>query len=192
MEITAALAVDLDLLTQALDLPGTDIAHTLTKLADNARSVVVSQLGLSVALTFAGDRFDITVLNAGTEAEDIHTSLLIPLPAPSLAAGGPEITLILYAGTPGAFVDVAADLAWLSGRGLEEYRLDENLAIPPAPTGPTPLQTLSIVNQAIGVLIGRGFSLAEAKQELDVRAAGVGVKRAAVAILDSLQRPSPS
>jgi hypothetical protein len=191
VEILAGLAVELGLLTQAIDTPGTDVAETLTQLAASARSTIESYLGLSMALTVDGNRFDIPVLNEHAQADDIHSSLLVPL-SPQIVAGTPDvpsIALILYAGTAGAFTDLAADLAWLSGRALVEYRLDEHCALPLAASAPSPLGTLFTVNQAIGVLIGQGFEPADAEQELNARAAKAGIDResAATVILDSLQ-----
>ncbi len=74
--ITPGLAAELGLLTQALDLPGTDMAETLRRLAADARTAVASYLGLSVAITaepspFEESPFDLTVLD---EAPDPVTS----------------------------------------------------------------------------------------------------------------------
>ncbi|MEO9200023.1 MAG: hypothetical protein ABI206_14840 [Antricoccus sp.] len=46
--ITPGLATELDLLTEALDLSGTDVAETMLRLAADAHTAVASYLGLSV------------------------------------------------------------------------------------------------------------------------------------------------
>ena len=55
---------------------------------------------------------------------------------------------------PGTFVDLAADLAWLTARPLSDLVLDRHLP-PPAERGAaTSLFEASVINQAIGALIG--------------------------------------
>ncbi len=75
MTIPAVLAAELDLLTQALDLPGADVAMTLTRLAADSQTAVDTYLGLSVIIIANRSRFDLTVLNEGTQTDDIRTSL---------------------------------------------------------------------------------------------------------------------
>ena len=93
-------------------------------------------------------------LNADARPEQITTSLLVPL---AVAADGGEVSvaLILYAETPGAFIDLAADLAWITGRPPEDFALDEHRSLPTNSTAR--LTDLSSINQALGVLIERGF-----------------------------------
>jgi len=61
----------------------------------------------------------------------------------------PAVVLVVYAGSPGTFVDLAADLAWLTARPLSDFFLDQHL---PAPAGDaaTNLFEVSVINQAIG------------------------------------------
>jgi hypothetical protein len=195
VQISAALAADLDLLTQALDTAATDTADTITKMTASARSAVESYLGLSVAVNADGTQVHLAVLEDGTEADDIHTSLLIPLSPAIVAATAAvaAVSLILYAGTPGAFIDLAADLAWLTGRDPSEYRLDEHHTLPHDATATTPLRGQSTINQALGVLIGRGFKPADAERELYAQAATTGVdpEMAAAHILANLKPPEP-
>ena len=85
--------------------------------------------------------------------------------------------MVLYAGAPGAFVDLAADLAWLTARPPSGFVLDEHLAIPP-PTQPgTVLHEASIIDRAVGVLIGRGYTPQRAGWQLDVQAPHAGTDR---------------
>ena len=43
------------------------------------------------------------------------------------------MAIILYAGSPGTFVDLAADLAWLTARPLTDFVLDQHLTVPDGP-----------------------------------------------------------
>jgi hypothetical protein len=193
--IPARLAAELALLTQALDLPGTDVAQTLGRLAADAQSAVESYLGLSVAITADRIRFDLTLLDDGTQSVHIQTSLLVPLStAAAQASETPgSVALILYAATPGAFIDLAADLSWITGRALTEFRLDEHRTLPSTYVAPTSLAAMSSINQALGVLIGRGATPEQAERDLHMRAATAGIEFAAAAtiVLAALTPPNP-
>lgn len=179
VKITAAVAADLAALTEALDEPGADLATTLDQLATDAKLAVGSLVGLTVRLTVGGQQTQLSTLDGAAASGAVRASLLIPLQpvlvdAAATAAG---IDLVLYAATRGAFTDLAADLAWLTGRALGEYVLDQHLAGLHA-TAPTDgLATLSLINQAIGVLIARGHTPEQAERELQARAARGGVDR---------------
>jgi hypothetical protein len=193
--IPARLLAELALLTQALDLPGTDVAQTLRRLAADARSAVESFLGLSVAITADRIRFDLTLLDDGTQPVHIQTSLLVPLSTAAVVASATpaSVALILYAATPGAFIDLAADLSWITGRALAEFRLDEHRALPSNYVAPTSLAAMSSINQALGVLIGRGATPEQAERDLHTRAATAGIELAAAAtvLLTALTPPNP-
>jgi hypothetical protein len=192
--ITPGLAVELGLLTQALDLPGTDVAETAARLASDAQTAVESYLGLSVLITAHRSTFDLTVLNPGTQPEHIRASLLIPMsPGPvNVGTASAPVALVVYAATPGSFTDLAADLSWITGRDLTEFRLDEHLALPPSYADHSPIAAMSSVNQALGVLIGRGSTPEQAERDLHARAvtAGIDVLAAATLILASLTQPA--
>jgi hypothetical protein len=183
--ITAALAAELEILTAALDEPGADIAHSVRQLALNATAGVTSYLGLSVLVGRSVPPFAFTTLADGMGTDDIRTSLQVVLPG---VGDGLSVAVHLYAGSPGAFVDLAADLAWLTARPLSDFVLDQHLTIPtPSNTG-TQLHAASIINQAMGVLIGRGNTPEQAHRQLDTQAADAGTDRRAAAqlILTSL------
>lgn len=194
MPITPDLAVDLALLTQALDRPEADMVETVHQFAVDARLAVRSYLGLS--LTTAGNApFVFTALREGGSSQDIRSSLLIPLPSggADTVAAGPA--LILYATQAGAFVDLAADLSWLTGVELSEYAIDQHLpAMGLLATVPT-VHATSVINQAIGLLIGRGHLPDEAHKELATQAIDAGTDRytAAAHILSTLATdPDPT
>jgi hypothetical protein len=193
MTIPAGLAAELDLLTQALDLPDADVAKTLTRLAADSQTAVDTYLGLSVIIIANRSRFDLTVLNGGAQADDIRTSLLIPLSADVGGQNPPtSVGVVLYAAKPGAFMDLAADLSWITGRPLGDFRSDEHRALPLSDT-PTHLSATSNINQALGVLIGQGCTPEQAERDLHARAvaSGLDVLGAATLILASLAPPTP-
>jgi hypothetical protein len=185
---TADLAVELEILTAALDQPGTDIAHTLRQLALNAAAAITTYLGLSVLVVRSDPPFAFTSLADGVVAKDIRSSLRVELLG--VGDGGNRLTVAvtLYARSPGAFVDLAADLAWLTARPPSDFVLDQHLTVPtPTNTG-SQLRAAAAVNQAIGVLIGRGYTPDQAHRQLGTRAAHAGTDRhtAAQVILANL------
>jgi len=188
VKITASMAAALALLTEALDEPDTDIAHSLHRFTLDAAAAVTSYLGLSVVVSQSNPPFTVTTLADGALAGDICTSLHVLLPGIGDGHDPVSVALILYAGTPGAFVDLAADLAWLTGRPLTEVILDEHLTVPAGSDTTDQLQAASDINQAIGVLIGRGHTPQQAHRQLDTHAANNRTDRhtAARLILDEV------
>jgi hypothetical protein len=186
VRIPSALAADLGLLTDALD--GVDVAATLTLLTSDVAAAVSSYVGLSLRLSSGGDQVELTTLADEETVARVVTSLRVPVsrqePAP-----GESVMIVLYATTPGAFVDLAADLAWLTGRELAGVGLDLDLGLALHARASTSLRSGSTVNQALGVLLGRGLSPDEASDELDALALVSGVDRysAARALLATLQ-----
>lgn len=189
MQITTALSTDLTLLAQVLEPPQSDIAETLHQLVTDARCAVRSYLGLTMVT--AGDApFIFTAWQDHARAEDVRSSLLIPVPLRGGAgheAGG--AALILYADRVGAFVDLAADLSWLTGTALPDYDLDQHLPTTGLPRTELTVHARSVINQAIGVLIGRGHLPETAHEELDVPTPDGTTDRyaTAVQILNSLR-----
>ena len=66
---------------------------------------------------------------------------------------------------------------WLTGRALSDFALDRHLSLPADPYRAGGLQSASLINQAIGVLIGRGYTPEQAEFEIDARAAAAGHSR---------------
>ncbi len=188
MKITAAMAAALAILTEALDEHGTDIAHSLHRLTLDAAAAVPSYLGLSVVVCHSNPPFTFTALADGALAREIRTSLHVLLPGIGERHDPAPVALILYAGAPGAFVDLAADLAWLTARPLTDFILDEHLTVPARADTAAQLHAASDINQAIGVLIGRGYTPHHAHRQLDTQAANNRTDRHAAArfILDKI------
>jgi hypothetical protein len=189
VNIPTSVAADLAMLTDALDSPSSDIAATLSGLVSAATLSVPSFVGLSVLVGDPDALVEITTIEDPAHAAQIRTSLRFPLldeERPGATAG----VLLVYATKPGALVDLAADLTWLTGRPLGDARLDEDLGGPAAQSPESSLSRLSAVNQAVGVLIGSGLTQQEALAELDARVSATGVERhlVAAAVLACLPR----
>jgi hypothetical protein len=180
VEISAALAVDLALLSEALDEPGLTIVDTVQQLSADVRLAVRSYLGMQVMAAGDGPAFTFAVMTDYAGTSEISSSLRIPLTRFQQIGGLSELTVILYAARGGAFVDLAADLAWLAGCDLSEFALDEQLTLDVAPAVRS-LAADSVINQAIGVLFSRGLTPDQADLELDLRAVAAGTDRRSAA-----------
>lgn len=202
MEITAALATDLALLTAALfDVsvdPRTDIAQTMLGFATNARLAVASFLGLTITITkrtrALADQvvLRLTLLDDHNDPGDIKTSLVLPGPTDT-TADQPGIQVVLYAATPGAFVDLAADMAFLTGNALDGADLDQHHGLAGEPDITGGIHAESAISEAIGVLIDRGRTPDQASTELDTLAGAAHTDRIteATALLTALTPHSP-
>lgn len=163
MEISAALAADLKALTEILDSPDVDLEALLQSFADDTKRAIDSYVGL--AMTLIIDDYPVT-LSTGSNlpADRAVTSLRVPLDV--LSAVEPGSMLLLYAASPGAFVDLAADLSFALGLPPGTVALDEDLEPAEYPAGVDGLVELSRVNQAIGILIEQGRLPDDARAEL--------------------------
>ena len=183
-DLSPALAATLGLLTAALDDPGADIAVSVGALGAAAAAAIGSYLGLTVCIS-GSSALRLTVWVPGKTMPVIRASLCIPMPNVGAGTGGDGagvgVDLVVYAGRAGALVDLAADLSWLTGRDLSDFALDEHLHLPVDPDDTLTLLTASLIDQAIGVLIGRGHTPDQARRELDVHAARTGTDRSGAA-----------
>jgi hypothetical protein len=187
--VPAELAAALATLTEALEEPGVDVAATLYQLNADAAVAVSSYLGLKVTAAAEGQPVSFAVLRSEIALNQAMTSLRMSLPpsgatdvaAPTPLAPAP-MSLVLYARASGAFVDLAADLKWLTGAGPGSFVLDEDLPMSGEASTGLSLTALSTINQAVGVLIGSGYSVPEAHRYLDVLATEVGSDSHAAAL----------
>ncbi len=192
MQMPAALQRDLQALTDALDDPDADLAGSFTQLAASVRLTVESYLGLSLLVASWPDDTVLTVFDDFADRSLARTSLFLALSAAATSTDEPTLTgLVLYAATPGAFVDLAVDAAWLEV--AHALSLDHHLPPPTDTTPSTVLADRSTVNQALGVLLSRGATLQRARAELrrrpeDGQVSEVGVARR---ILAELEEDSP-
>ena len=182
MKNTAAVAADLSILTAALDEPGTDIAHSLGQLAADATAAIPTFLGLRVTVNGSDPPFTFTTFVEGVGTGDVRTSLRVALPGVGDVGLLPAVVLVFYAGSPGTFVDLAADLAWLTARPLSGFLLDQHLPASTERGAATNLFEASVINQAIGALIGQGYTPEQAEQHLTAESADAGIGRHAVGL----------
>ena len=157
-----------------------ELEKLLTALTEAVKSAAPSYRGL--ALTLIIDKQPVSLISAEIgNTSDIATSLRLWLAwLPSLGAGS---RITFYASTPGTFVDLAADLAFVLGS--ESLRLDEDI--------PSVLVSdlngvgrLSAINRAVGVLISHGHTTDSAQRELRHTAdvTRISIQKAAEAVTD--------
>ena len=180
MSNAAALAAELRILTEALDDPDADVAHSLRGLMRYAAAAITTFLGVSVRVVRSDPPLAFSSFTDTVVAGEVRTSLHVVVAGVGPTADSMAVAVTFYAGSPGAFVDLAADLAWLTARPLSDYVIDGHLAIPPVEPR-TGLLEATLINQAVGVLIGRGYTPEQAVGELDTRAARAGLDRAGAA-----------
>jgi hypothetical protein len=183
MIFPGALTAPLAALTAALDDPGTDLQAILEVLCDDLSAAVSSFLGLTMTVQVDGIAVTLTAID---EDSALTAGATLQLPLNSC-------TVVFYAGHPGAFVDLAADAQRLCGPDGRVV-LDGDLpgtADPPRPSGIIGLAELSVINQAVGVQISRGYTPAQAHAELRRLAAGTlhSVPAAAGHVLASTNAP---
>jgi hypothetical protein len=185
MAISDAMAADLRALAEATaDEDGVDLWASLNDLCRSADVAVRSFLGLTLTVDHPAGRVTLTALRPAAETTEVASSLHVVLS--EWAGGEPESTLTLFAGVPGALDLLASDLKRLSplhGRGSSR---DAHLRLPTEAERHSVAQ-LSIVNQAVGILIAQGWTLDDAREELRRRAFhdGVAVPASAQRIIDT-------
>lgn len=167
--ISLALADDIRELFENLEESSFDACSSLAALRRDLKLIVRSSLGFTLRL---GGREPVTVTSVDyfVRTGDIATSLCFPL-----SWVGPEETessIVFYAGVPGAFVDLAADLAFGLSLPHDCLRLDDDLTPTLLESGVVGVKEASTINQAIGALIGRGHTSQSAQTELRRQAAG--------------------
>ena len=163
MDISTQLAAHLATLSQALD-DDTDLETTVRDFAAAAKLAVPSYLGMTVTVIAGGHEVRLDVPEQARGEHEIGTSLRMPLTDITPTDAGSS--LVLYAATPGTFVDLAADLAYALQVGPEALALDADLTPSFDGSGLHGLADMTHINQAIGILIGRGRSPEGAATEL--------------------------
>jgi len=158
-----------------------ELENSLTALTEAVKNAAPSYRGL--ALTLVIDRQPVSLTSAEVgNTSDIATSLRLSLAwIPSLGAGS---WITFYASTPGTFVDLAADFAFVLGS--ESLRLDED--IPSVLVSDlTGVGRLSAINRAVGVLISHGHTTDSAQRELRHTAASTpcSIQKTAEAVTDN-------
>jgi hypothetical protein len=176
VDLPAGIVPGLALLTAALDDPDIDIARSVQQVATAVVTAVPGFVGLSLHIGRPGQQIVVVAMDGITAGDKVEASLRIALFGESVIGG---VALVLYGSTPGAFVDLHADLSWVIGRPASGLTLDQDLVMPAESVDR--LADLSMVNQAIGVLIAGGYTPEQAVAALDQLAASGAVRSHAVA-----------
>ena len=183
MDLPTALLRDLLHLSSSVGLDDDALTAPLATLVAALQAAVPSYRGLHLTLVEDGHPVSLAAFIHPEDAEPITTSLRIPF-----AALGPGFDaasgVVLYGSTPGAFVDLAADLGYAlgtptttpgpsrnpaqdmnghgphnpQGDGHKMIAVDADLPMTVPESGLTGLDELSTINQAIGRLIAQGHS----------------------------------
>jgi hypothetical protein len=195
VDIPTALFNQLAQFANSVGLDAEILHLPLTNLVADLRAVIPSYRGLQVTILFSDQPVTLTELIPQQTDGAVTTSLRVPL---SLLGPGHDegSRIIFYASTPGAFVDLAADLGYvlkaavrtdhLDGDGAASDAapygelpislvLDGDLSPDLADSGLTGLPELSSINRALGILIDRGHNAGDAYDILRLEATAAGV-----------------
>ena len=187
LEIPRSLLASLRDLTTGIDLNEPAVGELLGALIRELQTSVLSYRGLQLTISQNGFPVVLTAFADGHNGQNgaVATSLRVPL---ALLDSGfaAESHIVFYAGTPGAFVDLAADLQYalrdastperVENSALHPIRLD---ADPPPRTRGfklSGLTELSTIDRAVGVLIGQGHHPEHAHAALRGDAARAGLE----------------
>jgi hypothetical protein len=166
------------------------VAQTVELLSADLKRAVSSYLGFQLALVEHGHPLTLTVFDSAVQPDLIDASLRLTLSGLGVAGADPASSISFYAGTAGAFVDLAADLGYAlrtvsaAAAGQEPSRphhgepaisVDSPVQPTTVESGLTGAADLSLINRAIGILIGHGHQPDEAHQVLIRAAATAGV-----------------
>ncbi len=166
MEISTALSADLKNMLYVLDRPDLDVENALLTLRADIELSVPSFVGLSMTLIVQGQPVVLTSVADG-DLRVVGSSLRLPM---ALMSAVPQGSLVLFAITPGAFVDLATDLSYALSAPDGVLALDQDLELPAQHSGITGIAELSMINRAIGLLMGRGLTTHAASAHLQRQA----------------------
>jgi hypothetical protein len=191
----AALLAHLQDLTASIGQDDQDLHDTLEALTAALHSTASSYCGFQ--LTIVENQWPVT-LTAFTDGHNVRvgTSLGLPLGLVSRVDG--ESRVVFFAGTPGAFTDLAADLSYALGGipvdqaspavdGVDHRRtrvhgrrrvIELDADLPPLyrKSGLTGLVELTELNRATGMLVSQGYDVEQAQDQLRRNAAAAGVE----------------
>jgi hypothetical protein len=201
VDFPTALLRDLLHLSSSVELDEDELGGRLAALVTALRAAAPSYRGMHLTVFEGNQAVELTAFDS-TDDGAITTSLRLPFAA--LGPGFPVSSrVVLYAASPGAFVDLAADLGYalhapiifdsLRPRltespegdrqpgdghrdGHESIVLDADL--PPATlvSGLTGLDDVSTINRAVGMLIDQGHHPDDAHATLHRDAVAAGVE----------------
>ena len=177
MALSAALTTHLHALSAQIATDEHQRAAAVGALTCDVTEAVASYLGLELVLLNHGYPWTLTSFEPSVQRDRIATSLRLRLSVLHVPDADPDSTITFYAGTPGAFVDLAADLSYATSSTIDSAtsRCRQSAAAVSVDDRrqPTTVQSglaggadLSTINRAIGFLIGHGCHPDEAHAEL--------------------------
>ncbi|MDJ0359647.1 hypothetical protein [Rhodococcus sp. H29-C3] len=169
MELQRRLIADLFLLTEALDSDTVDLAHLALRLVSDIDDAVSSVVSVSLIITIDGGQFEVAASTEDGNACGAASSLRITLPG--LPKTSAVAQLVILSGTAGAFVNLAADVTYSLGLAGAAIVLDDRIRHTDkseltATVVQRTLSAVSVINQAVGVLIESGRTPCEGRAEL--------------------------
>ncbi len=190
MDFPTVLLRDLVHLGNTLDLDGDDLTSPLHDLVAALQTAVPSYRGLCLSLVDNGSAVRLSYFLPSLDGDAVATSFCLPFDALGVDVST-ESRIVFYALTPGAFVDLAADLSHALdvptaqlGDGRRDGRrivLDADLPPTTLVSGVTGLDDASAINRAVGILLHQGHHPHRAHAELRRRAAAAGLETPAYA-----------
>ena len=194
VDLSAALTADIVELCRYVGAESESVTGPLQTLSRDVTLAVSSYVGLQVVLPDHGHPIVFTSFLPGTAESDITASFRLPLAVLRLVDVKVDASsaIVFYAGVPGAFVDLAADLSFALGLpdplGLGDVdpageadqppsriRVDHDLVPGTFEPGLTGVAEVSTVNRAVGFLVADGLHPEEAHRELRRRATALGI-----------------
>jgi hypothetical protein len=195
VDLPATLLAYLHELMLSIGEDDQDLDDTLMALTTALRSTAASYCGFQ--LTIVEHRWSVTLTAFSDGHEQVGTSLRLPLGLFSQVDG--ESRVVFFAGTPGAFTDLAADLSHalggipveqpspaadsmdhLGGTHMDRQRkaIELDVDLPPLyrVSGLTGMAELTVLNRAIGMLMAQGHGIEQAHHVLLREAAAAGVE----------------
>jgi hypothetical protein len=194
VDLPATLLAHLHDLMLSIGEDDQDLNDTLMALTTALRSTAASYCGFQ--LTIVEHRWPVALTAFSDGHGPVGTSLRLPLGLVSQVDG--ESRVVFFAGTPGAFTDLAADLSHalggipveqaspaadgvdLDGTHVDGHRhvieLDVDLPQRSHVSGLTGLTELTVLNRAIGMLVAQGHHIEQAQHVLRREAAAAGVE----------------
>jgi hypothetical protein len=196
VDLPDALLAHLHDLTVSIGEDDQGLDDALLALTTALRSTAASYCGFQLTIVEHEWPVTLTAFTGGHEVQ-LATSLRLPLGLVSPTVDG-ESRVVFYAGMPGAFTDLAADLSHALGgipvdqrssaadrAGSVESRvdghrrmieLDADLSPLSRVSGLTGLPELTVLNRAVGMLVDQGHDIEQAHQLLRRDAAAAGVE----------------
>lgn len=185
--ILAALLDDLEDLGTLLVLSPSETAQLgdlMRTFYRDASLAVRSLVGVSLVMTMIDRDAVVSAFEPEVEATDVAATVKIPV-SPHVSANGAAYAVVLHAAEPGAFVDLVSDLE--ASEGIE---LDRHLLLGRT-TDLGAVRSAVAVDQAEGVLVGRGFTEVGASTFLQALAEPTAdTGEAAETVLDTLGTPA--